>query len=76
MVKTAHAFAPVSTLRPREITLLGPFHTLGRNVLFLAENDFYAESELVELFGLTKLNRQGIQEHARHIESSDRVIWP
>ena len=76
MVKTARAFVSVSMLRPWGVTLRGPFHTLGRNVPFSVENDFYAESELVASFGPTESNRQGIQAPARHIESSGRVVRP
>jgi hypothetical protein len=72
-VKTDGRFATVSaeavlnSLKTQGIAFRGPFHTRGKNVVFVVEGYILLESELVELFAQNKLNRDGIQEFAKQI---------
>jgi hypothetical protein len=76
MVKARSASLPVSvdavidSLRAQGLPFLGPFRTPGKRTVFVVEDHILLESELVDLFGQNKLNREGIQELAERIEAT------
>ncbi len=75
MVKAGSDSSPVSvdavrdSLRLQGIAFRGPFCTPSKRIIFVVENNIFLESELVDLFAQNKLNRDGIQELARRIET-------
>lgn len=64
---TAQAVA--KSLRMQGIDFRGPCYSQTKGILFVIENQIFLESELVELFAQNKLNREGIQELAEHVET-------
>jgi hypothetical protein len=65
------ADAVMNSLRVQGITFEGPFCTPGKRVVFVVENYFFLESELVELLAQTKLDRDGIQELAKRLGAAN-----
>jgi hypothetical protein len=78
MVKTRGVSAPASadavmnSLRIQRISFAGPFCTPGKRIVFVVENYFFLESELVDLFAQNKLDRDGIQELAKRLGAASR----
>ncbi len=71
MAKAARALSSESVddvldlLKTQAITFSGPFHTPGKNIVFVVEDYIFLESELLDLYRENKLHRDGIQEFGR-----------
>jgi len=52
-------------LRTQGITFSGPFHTPGKNVVFVVKSHIFLEAELIDLYRQNKLHREGLQEFGR-----------
>lgn len=64
--------AVMDLLKTQGITFSGPFHTPGKNVVFVVESHIFLESELIDLYGQNKLHRESLQEFGR----VERMVVP
>jgi hypothetical protein len=75
MAKARSDSAPVSvdavidSLEIQGIAFHGPLRTQGNRVIFVIDRYILLESELLELLGQNKLDRDGIQELGKRIEA-------
>jgi len=75
MAKTSTGSAHVTAdavadwLRSQGIPFRGPFRSQAKRIVFVIEKHIFLESELLELLGQNKLDRDGIQQLARRLES-------
>jgi hypothetical protein len=65
------AEAVANSLRMQGIDFRGPLRTRAGRILFVAEGCIFLELELVELLGQNKLDREGLQQLAKNIQSSN-----
>jgi hypothetical protein len=61
----------MNSLRIQGIFFEGPFCTPGKRIVFVVENYFFLESELVALLAQNKLDRDGIQELAKRVGAAN-----
>jgi hypothetical protein len=75
MAKARSDSAPVSvdavidSLEIQGIAFHGPLRTPGNRVIFVVDRYILLKSELLELLGQNKLDRDGIQELGKRIEA-------
>jgi hypothetical protein len=75
MVKARSDSAPVSvdavtdSLRIQGIAFRGPFRTQSKGVIFVVDTYILLDSELVDLLEQNKLNREGLQELCKRIDT-------
>jgi hypothetical protein len=77
MVETRRVSTPGSaeavmhSLRIQGICFEGPFCTPSKRIVFVVENYFFLDSELIELLAQNKLDRDGIQELAKRVRAAN-----
>jgi hypothetical protein len=68
---TVFTDAVANSLRTQGIAFRGPFCTPAKRIVFVIENYILLESELVELLGQNRLDRDGIRQLAKRIEAAN-----
>jgi hypothetical protein len=64
-LSSASVDAVLDLLRTQDIAFRGPFHTPGKNIVFVVEGHIFLESELIDLYRKNRLHRETIQEFGR-----------
>jgi len=63
--------AVANSLRDQGISFHGPLCSPGKRIVFVVESWIFLESELQDLLAKNELNREGIQQLAKHIEATN-----
>jgi hypothetical protein len=77
MPKTSTAFehvppdAVADSLRDQGIAFRGPFCSPGKRIVFVVENYIFLESELLNLLRQNRLDRAGIRQLAKRLDTTN-----